>query len=88
VRCEGCLEVLTLRHAWDVAGCSCGALLLSGRPRRPAVHWLGRPGGGWTELDDVDGPTADDPDRGPGAETDGERGEQTLAPARRLGFCA
>jgi hypothetical protein len=85
LRCEGCLEVLSLRHAWDVRACGCGALLLSGRPSKPTVHWLSRPGGGWTEL--ADGPDAG-PDVGAQAETVGDRGEEgdDAAPGRRLGY--
>jgi hypothetical protein len=67
------LEILSLRHAWDVMACSCGALLLSGRPAKPTIHWLSRPGGGWTEIDDdQDISVPDDPG----------------LPARRLGFPA
>jgi hypothetical protein len=87
VRCESCLEVLSLRHAWDVAGCSCGALLVSGRPTRPTVSWLSRRGGGWTELEDeipaVDGPAEDTVS----AENTGdEQGKETGVPVRRLGY--
>jgi len=83
VRCESCLDVLSLGHAWDVRSCSCGALLLSGRPTRPTVHWLSRPGGGWTETGDGGTETGDeldvpDPD-GPGAADPDE-------PSRRFGF--
>jgi hypothetical protein len=69
-----------LRHAWDVRACSCGALLLSGRPAKPTVHWLSRRGGGWTDLDAE--PT---PDAGssPGA---GDEPEGPMEPVRVLGF--
>jgi hypothetical protein len=77
LRCEGCLEVIALRHAWDTRACGCGALLLSGRPGRPTIHWLSRPGGGWTDL-------GDEPDIG--AETDDDQGNEGEEPARRLGF--
>jgi hypothetical protein len=79
LRCETCLEVLSLRHAWDTAACRCGDLGLSGRPTKPVVHWLGRPGGGWTELDDEITPD-EPPAVEPGAAESGEE------PVRRLGF--
>jgi hypothetical protein len=77
IRCESCLQILSLRHAWDVSACGCGALLLRGRPARPTIHWLGRPGGGWSEIDE----SLD-------SETDDELGEEgvTDAPERRLGY--
>jgi hypothetical protein len=81
MRCESCLDVLTLRHAWDVATCSCGALMMSGRPTKPVVHWLSRPGGGWTEVEDVD---AEPGETEPGEETVEESRQE--APTRRLGF--
>lgn len=87
LRCEGCLDVLTLRHAWDVRSCSCGALLLSGRPHRPSVHWLSRPGGGWTETDDeLDFPVPGEPVDT--AEPAGRTTEppSTGEPARKFGF--
>jgi len=78
--------VLTLRHAWDTASCSCGALLLSGRPSQPAVHWLSRPGGGWTEI-------ADDQELSPRAPIDPEPAADEVGsvaggepPAWRLGY--
>jgi hypothetical protein len=77
LRCESCLCVIALRHAWDVASCGCGALLLSGRPWRPTIHWLSGPGGGWSQVDDEIPPeTGDDQEKEP------ERGE----PERRLGY--
>ncbi len=81
VRCEWCLEILSLRHAWDQASCSCGALLLSGRPTKPTVSWLSRRGGGWTELEN-EAPA--DPAAAP--ETGDEQGKETDAPVRRLGY--
>ena len=75
LHCEACLEVLSLRHAWDVAACRCGALLLSGRPATPTVHWLSRPGGGWSEVPE--------PEK---AETDDELDQDMAVPVRRLGF--
>jgi hypothetical protein len=81
MRCESCLDVLTLRHAWDVASCSCGALMMSGRPTKPVVHWLSRPGGGWTEVDEVDtGPKEE------AAPEEGAADSKQEAPSRRLGF--
>ena len=41
--------VLATRHAWDKVTCECGALTLTGRRK---VFWLGRPGGGWSEVHD------------------------------------
>jgi len=78
LRCESCLEVLTLAHAWEVVTCSCGALTLSGRPARPAVHWLSRPGGGWTDLD-----TGADAAAGP---VDPTGDDESDGPVRTLGF--
>jgi hypothetical protein len=80
LRCESCLDVLSLRHAWDVRSCSCGALLLSGRPNEPAVHWLSRPGGGWTETGDeldISCPVASVAEAAP---------QDTEEPRRRFGF--
>jgi hypothetical protein len=77
LRCETCLEILTLRHPWDTMACSCGALLLSGRPARPTIHWLSRPGGGWSEIPEDDE-----------AETVDEPGRVVDGPVRRLGFRA
>jgi len=82
LRCETCLDVLTLRHAWDVATCSCGALMVSGRPTRPTVHWLCGPGGGWTELC----PTAADGSSPPDAAAPDTGSPDTGMPTRRLGF--
>lgn len=79
LRCESCLEVLTLRHAWDTTACSCGALLLSGRPARPTVHWLTRGGGGWSELDD-------EPDADVETDTDEALKGTDEGPERRLGY--
>jgi hypothetical protein len=83
LRCETCLEVLSLRHAWDIVACGCGALLLSGRPATPTVHWLSRPGGGWSELDDEtgSGAAATETDDGLGKEDDEDE-----VPSRRLGY--
>jgi hypothetical protein len=69
LRCEACLDELTLRHYFDLMTCSCGALTVTGRPARPTVHWLGRPGGGWSELDDETdpAPVGDGPDQEPSA---------------------
>jgi hypothetical protein len=79
MRCESCLDVLTLRHAWDVATCSCGALMMSGRPNKPVVHWLSRPGGGWTEVEEADTEQEAAPE-----ESKEESKEES--PPRRLGF--
>lgn len=76
--------MLWLRHAWDVMACSCGALVLSGRPRRPTVHWLSRPGGGWSELSEAE---CADPDAGgDGAQTDDDLGKEAGTAERRLGY--
>jgi hypothetical protein len=83
VRCESCLEVLSLRHDWDVASCSCGALLVSGRPNRPTVTWLSRRGGGWIELEDE---ILSDDVVSEVSETDADQGKEEEAPARRLGY--
>jgi hypothetical protein len=83
IRCESCFEVLALRHAWDVSACGCGALLLRGRPARPTVHWLGRPGGGWSEIDDEKNAETDD-DLGK-ADALGKEAV-TGSPERRLGY--
>jgi hypothetical protein len=83
VRCESCLVVLSLRHHWDVATCSCGALLVSGRPTRPTVSWLSRGGGGWTELEDEIRPEGEPSEV---AEIDADQGKEEEAPARRLGY--
>jgi hypothetical protein len=83
VRCEACLEVLSLRHHWDVATCRCGALLVSGRPQRPTVSWLSRRGGGWTELEDE---TEPDGDPSEVSKTGDDQGKEEEAPARRLGY--
>jgi hypothetical protein len=83
LRCESCLQVLSLRHAWDVAACGCGALLLSGRPARPSVHWLSGPGGGWTELEAEEPAAAQ---TGATAETGNDQGKDLDDPPRRLGF--
>lgn len=80
LRCESCLEILSLRHAWDVRGCFCGALLLSGRPHKPVIHWLSRPGGGWSEAD---------ADAAVEETDDGEDGDPCVERrGRRLGFIA
>jgi hypothetical protein len=50
--------------------------MMSGRPTRPVVHWLSRPGGGWTEVEEVEA------DPGDTTEEDATRDE----PPRRLGF--
>ena len=86
LHCEACLEVLSLRHAWDVAACRCGALLLSGRPATPTVHWLSRPGGGWSELDDEveSGAAATKADDDLGQED--QDGDEHAVPSRRLGY--
>ncbi len=59
-----------------MAGCRCGALLISGRPHRPTVSWLSRRGGGWTELE----ATAED------EETDDDQEKGSEMPARVLGY--
>ena len=82
VRCEGCGAVLVLAHPFDVRTCLCGAVSVSGRPWRPTVTWLSRPGGGWSEVtgdDEVSEVTDDGGD---------EAGRDSAAdePARRLGY--
>ncbi|HML00777.1 MAG TPA: hypothetical protein VK428_11350 [Acidimicrobiales bacterium] len=69
IRCEGCLDVLQTRTAWDSTSCRCGSLVLSGVPWRPQISWLGHPGTGWSDV------THDEPEPEEGAET---------APSRRL----
>ncbi|HXQ63178.1 MAG TPA: hypothetical protein VN796_12650 [Acidimicrobiales bacterium] len=81
-RCETCSDVLALRHAWDVATCGCGALTVSGRPTKPAVHWVSRPGGGFTELSCGTGVRNPAPPRS-APEAPDPGGE---SPPRRIGF--
>ena len=71
IRCDGCLDVLQTRTAWDSTSCRCGSLQLSGVPWRPQISWLGRPGTGWSDVTD------DEPE--PEPDQDGE-----TAPSRRL----
>jgi hypothetical protein len=86
MRCESCLDVLTLRHAWDLATCSCGALMMSGRPTKPVVHWLSRPGGGWTELDEVEAEPEEEAAGKESAPEESAGESKQEAPPRRLGF--
>jgi hypothetical protein len=72
-----------------VAGCSCGALLLSGRPAKPTIHWLSRPGGGWSELTDAEtAGTEETAETEATAETDDDQGKEGAeeSPPRRLGY--
>jgi hypothetical protein len=69
-----------------VAACGCGALLLSGRPARPTIHWISRPGGGWSEISDEETAAAEGPtDEG---KTDDDQGKRQAgqSPPRRLGY--
>jgi hypothetical protein len=82
LRCEACLDELSLRHYFDLMTCSCGALTVTGRPARPTVHWLSRPGGGWSELDD-------DIESGAAAtktDDDQDKEKEDEVPSRRLGY--
>ena len=54
VRCEACRSVVSTRHAWDTVTCACGSLTVSGRPTKPRVSWIARPGGGWSRAGDDD----------------------------------
>jgi hypothetical protein len=62
-----------------VVGCGCGALLLSGRPARPTIHWISRPGGGWSEITDEEIAETETDD-------DQEKEESGQSPPRRLGY--
>lgn len=50
IRCEACRTVVSTRHAWEAVTCACGALTVSGRPSKPRVSWVARPGAGWSEA--------------------------------------
>jgi hypothetical protein len=58
--------------------------MMSGRPTKPVVHWLSRPGGGWSEVEEIDA----DRDSGTAEESAAESTEEPKqeAPPRRLGF--
>ena len=51
-RCNVCGAVIESRHEWDVAGCACGRLCLSGGRRWRRVNWQADPGASWTDLSD------------------------------------
>jgi hypothetical protein len=62
VRCETCRSVVSTRHAWDSVTCACGSLTVSGRPTKPRVAWVARPGGGWSEAHEGVAAEGDEPD--------------------------
>jgi hypothetical protein len=93
IRCEACRSVVATQHSWDAVTCACGALTVSGRPTKPTVSWVARPGGGWSEHvvdEDGDGDQASgdhEGDRGTADEGAGARDSTTAGSApRRIGF--
>lgn len=82
IRCELCLEVLHTRHAWDSVSCRCRSLTLSGPPGRPHVAWIGGPGGGWSDVTDLQ-PVDDVTDEAdPSLTAHGYRAPLGMPPAR------
>jgi hypothetical protein len=86
VRCESCLAVLSLRHHWDTATCSCGAVMVSGRPHKPTVHWLSGPGRGWTELEAASPDDAQDQVESMTDTGAGPGDDAAIVPGRVLGY--
>jgi hypothetical protein len=63
--------------------------MMSGRPTKPVVHWLSRPGGGWSEVEEIDAEQEAAPAEAAAAEAaPAEAAEESKeeSPPRRLGY--